>query len=146
MVNDEVYITPVGRKLDALVALNVMGWYWGEIKSESYKQKYPTLYEKEFELIRPWPNGDGFSNWYLRRSICWHEWAQSPRYSTNIGAAWDVVGKVMQTAFSYRVQQSHESQAECIFDISGVSYYGYGKKEPEAICRAALKAVAVVAP
>lgn len=117
-----------GPDLDALVAVQVMGWG---------------------ELPGPAPNTDpAFQRQY------WKTWAGylttpayswvpgmyriPPTYSTDMSEAWRVVDKLMETALAVNLHVNHESS--CTVTITGPNdVQAEAKTMPLAICRAALK-------
>ena len=110
MTRDEVLAMKPGRELDALVAEKVMGWKVAQV----------------FDLKDT--DGTNIANGITPYSIG----QRVPHYSTDIAAAWEVVGK-----FEYIDVRRFK-------DHWGCTVYGQtvtGKTAPEAICKAALLAV-----
>ncbi len=110
------------RELDVAVAVEVMGWKRGE----------------------PWGNGNG--PWIINGKVDdFVSWNTTPRYSTDIAAAWEVLAKF----------PSVEQRIECVLiwrdDERQAGWYcrigehhnapAYAATAPRAICLAALAAV-----
>jgi len=109
-----------GRELDALVAEKVMGW-------KKIKPPNPS-----FKLTWMWDRLEG----------ALIEDAQlTPRYSTDIAAAWEVVGKFFKDG-----KQTAVLSRPWLIPPDYYAWIQYGKRcpgesAPHAICLAALKAV-----
>lgn len=119
-----------GRELDAQVAEKVMGF-----------RRLPMC----------GPNGEVFENWQRPHES--EQWLRTelPHYSTEIAAAWEVVGKIGLVSLingpdgwkcSFGVRKDHKPgdfSSSWEFSISQVD--ARGATAPHTICLAALKAV-----
>jgi len=101
-----------GRCLDAWVAEDLMGW------TRSVAGNYPWQMTPPHGLV-------GRLKVYL-----------VPKYSTDIAAAWEVVGRVREGKGNCDMQW----RVEWGFSF-GSDFYSWAPTAPLAICRAALKAV-----
>lgn len=123
-------LAPVGRELDALVAERVMGW---AVRSEV------TMDGPDF-VGYPGVPVEALEGSYV---------ASVPRYSTDIGAAWEVVVAVdvrserdnaefkLRRTSRLRVGGEWEDAWEATFSRTWIPN-GMAEAAPEAICRAAL--------
>ncbi|MCM3632881.1 BC1872 family protein [Paenibacillus camelliae] len=118
LTREQILSMPAGRELDNLIVKYVL--------------------RKTTSKDRP--------NWYLiygTTSSSVQEWAKIPRYSTDIAAAWEVVGKMHEderwTLALERDSETNEWIAD--FNELGLSPAGVGKTAQEAIIKAALLAV-----
>ena len=129
-------ITPPGRRLDALVAEKVMGWLWVTEDAEQPEAVpylrdgkggvyYPTV-AAEFPKL---PTAGG----------------NIPPYSTDIGAAWEVLEKMRAQLPGKEIMLYHLDgwgvgslcQAPSTIEIG--EHYGEAETAPHAICLAALQ-------
>jgi len=122
----------VGRELDALVAEKVMGWKYSQV-SPNTERFFCREYGQQ-------------SGWWLRPEMDTEDgWACAkcsdvpPSYSTDIGAAWEVVEKKGGCHLHWLADRQYWN---CQFwgkpTFGGV---GTATTAPHAICEAALKAV-----
>ena len=115
-----------GRELDALIAEKVMGLTLG-----------PAPMSANFEITCV-KLGD-------------HEWRNISYYSTEIGAAWEVVEKLRGAGWTFHVDDvgfndATEGEWRVMFTEATTGnehVFADGKTAPHAICLAALKAVEV---
>ena len=108
-----------GPEMDAIVAENVMGWRW----THASEGGGPTWHGSP-----PEPNDlDDISK----------DHSSVPPYSTNIAAAWTILEK----APLGELRRLGDRWGACLY--GGGGGYILGATVPEAICRAALKAVGV---
>lgn len=114
-----------GRELDALVAEKVMGWAKTNLKD------WDQAFKDEFGFLWAEPGHGYFKGFHTL-----------PHYSTDIKAAWEVVEK-MGTRFIH-LSPALEGGWSCAIQYNEARFPFVnliGKTAPEAICRAALKAV-----
>ena len=113
-----------GRKTDVCVAVVVMG-----------------IVVPDWGPDTPCPINGSEMRWTEERAWCYDhsEWHYGPaqEYSTDIAAAWEVVGR-MGDVLRRLLRNKGSEKWECIFDYVHV---GTAPTAPLAICRAALKAV-----
>jgi len=108
------------RKIDRLVAENVMGW------ELTY---YTTTDEPKLEGIK----ADGKMD-------------EVPNYSTNIADAWQVVEKLIDKDYDFSIYNHNKEfnvEINIVEDDKHLWFYGEADSAPLAICLAALKAVGV---
>lgn len=117
-----------GRELDSLVAEKVMGWKWNEHTAWSPSgSTCARVSDVGCPPIDPW--------WWL------------PYYSSDISAAWEVVEKFRgfnpfweeENSLNIEITPCHPSGWMVNFGDS--TTIEYGESAPQAICRAAIKAV-----
>lgn len=127
-----------GRELDALVALAV-GWQYVQVSPNSDR-----FFCRSYGLQSGWwlrPGMDTEDGWACAKC------SDVPHtYSTEIGAAWEVVEKMQADDWYWNIDydcdglvagfgRDREADENCRW------YYEAAKTEPHAICLAALKAV-----
>ena len=110
------------RELDALVAEKVMGWTYGH----------------------PCPGGMDCLHWADEKGNV--RVYKPPQYSTDISAAWEVVGKIQNDyILDFKLERKYCVAAMkfvAVFeDLDGKKWVAHGWIAPEAICKAALLAV-----
>lgn len=122
MNREQIMAMKPGRELNYLVAEKVMGWKY-------HDSMIPCIYPPG---LLPYQN------------IYGHE---VPNYSTDIGAAWEVVEK-FDFLYLYRWNnqpckfECDPGEWECKLSEKGTDgFLGIGKTAPEAICKASLLAV-----
>lgn len=111
-----------GRELDALVAEKVMGLECGIISG------------------KPKVKGSNCGTYG-----CTRHWIDTPNYSTDIAAAWELVEKMKSEGFTFAVEYGHEisavfSKRDYVSDRIGDGMGVSGESVPHAICLAALEA------
>jgi len=117
-----------GRELDILVAEHVMGW---RVETDHAKLKQLSHYVSRPTACTWWRDPQGG----------WH--VDPPRYSSEIGAAWQVVGTMNQRGHAFFLLQSLEESRAAFGDPDATDAdYMKGKDVAGAICKAALTAVA----
>lgn len=128
-----------GRKLDELVATQVMGWRIGDWLDET--DGGYNLFDKDGSYASPWDAPPDFAFELQPR----HRWSPS----TDIMAAWQVVESLQKLGFIVEVGCDPISNG----GLCSASVFEYDdltptmlveqicNTAPEAICRAALKAV-----
>lgn len=120
MTRDEILNMPVGREMDALVAEKVLGWQW-----QGFEGGYQRLYINDGDYRRYGAIREGGETEYTNNLH---------NYSTEMGAAWDVVEKFNNQCMLNNVH----GLWECYFPGNVM---GLAETAPLAICRAALLAV-----
>lgn len=111
-----------GRELDALVAEKVMGWA-SVHPGDEYDPRTPG------SLV------------YVGITPDQRQLAILPPYTTDIGAAWQVIETLAARGVSLDMQY-RVFTAEWELNVGGA--LGYGETAPLAICRAALEAVGAI--
>ncbi|MDF2814464.1 MAG: hypothetical protein K0Q81_664 [Paenibacillus sp.] len=121
MTRDEIWRMDAGRELDALVSEKLMGW-------------------TEFSPIDPKIDYGVGVNGYRRNyakdpdgRLTWF-----PFYSTDITAAWEIIGKFDEISVRKYQTVSPGFRYICRIDIDGEDVIANGLTAPEAICKAAL--------
>jgi hypothetical protein len=131
MTHDEIMKLEAGRELDALVAEHVMGWVWRD------------TWNNDGTLSATWLRPENVFNYGVRVKAGEVSYlAGLPRYSTDIAAAWQVVGKLQSPP------------DECFFEITMTptiphngghcwhtrigGFFAHAPTAPLSICRAAL--------
>jgi len=115
MTRDEIMAMEAGREMDALVAEKVMGWELRTFKS----------------------NGVDF--WHIPGTVRCE--LDAPKFSTDIGAAWEVVEKMIGEMWNLSLEYQ-SAVYWCEFGKTCVPGDGeIADTAPLAICRAALLAV-----
>lgn len=115
-----------GRELDALVAEKVMG-------------------------LEPWPGRPGAFRAPIVPPKVESKPCDPPPYSTDIAAAWEVVGRLRSQECALHLSQSEPNDSNDGFYASFSEYrpsienephtFEWARTAPEAICKAALRAV-----
>lgn len=135
----------MGRELDVEIGVNVFGWVW---------RRYDPSQGKGCWLEGPQGSAtegrSGCQHWDGRKPTyndC------LPHYSTDIAAAWEVVEKVCGDQYDYvfRLERLTGRRAPGRYwahfnHQSGRNSGAYAEEAPEAICKAALKALGVEVP
>ena len=129
MTRDEVLALKPGRESDALIAEKVMGW---KIRREIVLT-YGSNPLATFRTLYTVTDGRGI-DWSPTYDL---DGVDLPRYSTDIGAAWEVVEKVDIVEIS----KSYRAGGEWYWSVFVNGNCTYAKSVPEAICKAALLAV-----
>ena len=125
---DEMLRLSAGREMDLLVAEHVMGW---QIETDQTKLKRLSHY-----VSRP-----SESIWWRDPQGGWQ--VDPPRYSSDIGTAWQVVSAMSQRGHAFFLFQSLEESRAAFGDPDATdSDYVNGKDVTVVICKAALAAVA----
>lgn len=120
MTNEEIDAMVAGRELDALVAKLIMG------------ANYPRLSREEIESF-------GYQDFYDENG--WN--VNIGEYSTDISAAWKVVGHFIAAGCAAWVEgDGHTGWIVGVTSEKG-RFESFSDAAPLAICRAALKAVSV---
>ena len=118
LTREQVLAMPAGRELDALVAERVMGW--------TRVEEYRTRLGKDWHGFRP--GEDYYHSLY--------------RYSTDIAAAWEVLGRFPPTAEGFTLalgQWGGSGEWRFVWGRHGDwDNILYAEAAPLAICRAAL--------
>lgn len=113
------------RELDALVAERVMGWTEIESKGHVFI---------ESQILGVKPGTIASATGYKPKFVV-------PHYSTDIAAAWDVVGK-FDYLYLFRGKSMFDGKYECkLVGVDSFDFCAYGETAPHAICLAALKAL-----
>lgn len=126
--------TTPGRKLDALIAVQVMGWT--AVHEEGIGDYDGEEFVVEYVELRGIPPAGVHVLYHFTGESC------IPRYSTSIEAAWMVVEKMFKDGFGFNMFRDQNDAApewECEFWNRAVS--ATAPTAPLAICLAALKAV-----
>lgn len=125
---DEILKMSAGREMDILIAERVMGW---EMETDQAKLKRLSQFVAH-PLERTW--------WRSPQGV-WHR--EPPRYSSDIGSAWQVVATMIQKANAlFLFQNSGETKAAFGDPDAADNGYMKGKDAAEVICKAALAAIA----
>lgn len=151
MTHDEIDKLEAGRELDALIAVEVMGFSYSE------RTVGPGGFFAEGTLLQDWsdPGGDLVATRF-NGEITNIQKGGIPFYGTDIAAAWKILDKMIDLGFSYEVSHQTKDKSikyvmfalgeynvrESTFDQE---FIGYANTTPLAICRSALKAVMVKA-
>lgn len=127
MINrDEILKMGTGSEMDILIAEHVMGW---QVETDQAKLKRLSRY-----VSHP-----AERTWWREPQGGWH--CDPPRYSSDISAAWQVVGMMNQRASAlFLFQDSGETKAAFGDPDATDTDYMKGKDVAEAICKAALAA------
>jgi hypothetical protein len=133
-----------GREMDALVAEKVMGWKKRVRKGHGVDGNHEWWFDKRkptypLEFVKGWDTDEDFDPW---------------EPSTSISAAWEVVECFERGGFApWGEQVAAAVELSCSDGIEKERYFctfyspslakveAFGKTMPEAVCRAALKAV-----
>jgi len=122
MTKEEIMQLKSGKKLNALVAENIMGWTKKQVSADEC-----------FEIT-----GDCCAN------IIWLDsydtWAYEPdKYSTDISEAWQVIEYLKTKGWGFQLKMDNIIWAE-LYGL-GIGYFTcIGESAPEAICKVALLA------
>lgn len=147
-----------GRELDALIAEKIFGWrlvHWtGHNGSWSRNSAFPSERRAEFEAsyhyaVDGWVTPtEAHPDVKLLQAILEQRGYPIPRYSTDIGSAWEVHLKVCEMLFSVRRRYFHALQEQTRDGGNLVAWPDVlvvlRKQFPEAICHAALRAIGEV--
>ena len=134
------------RELDAAVAEKVMGWRWVQAPQYDYDGPLP----EQGKVLVPPDHDDKNYQWQPKGVIQPYAFVGGMRWSTDIAAAWEVVDRVLDLAFSCfggmtgvnLLYNPYESRWEASFDWSdSTCVNGWHEKPARAICLAALAAV-----
>jgi len=145
MTHDEIDTLPAGRELDALVAEKVMrmavtwvefldAYRWKDENGREYEKgdpgyvvlgKAPVEIMEEEQILYSEYDGEP----HVRLNTI-------PHYSTDIAAAWEVVGWLLANGHHLEIEDGWS----CVILTANIC--GTGETAPEAICRAALEVVA----
>ena len=120
--DEEGELREVGREMDALVAEKVMGW-------------------KRGDWLKKWPDGskqEHFDVWIAPELKLLHD---TPMFSTNITAAWEVVEQFIPFVELECNEFDSGFGWICKLWLVSSEVSEFGETAPEAICRAALKAM-----
>lgn len=113
-----------GRELDVLIATKVLGYA---------QPKYVYIGEPDYSEIDAW--------WYEDKDGAWEE---LPKYSVDMGAAWEVVERFKWPKFYVGLQRTDTGNWRCDIEThggDGPTYSDYHKTAPMAICLAAIKVI-----
>lgn len=138
MTRDEILNIEEGRKMDELIAEKIMGWRWFF--------RPPNI--PEFSAIDGSQNGQ--YKYLVPEGYTWHNaWKAPllPSYSTDIGAAWEVVVELENNDFWWTAEDvipnSDPVVYSCTFSKNGKYYTAeWDFTISLAICHAALLTIA----
>lgn len=133
------------RELDTLIAERVFGEVaahapCGDGLSRTSTYEAPTLAEANAKIETAYAGARERMGMKL-----WPAQYCGPAYSTDLAAAWDVVERLMETAFDVHLSVTHENRYSCIVRMGltdSQEFAAMGCESPAlAICLAALQAV-----
>lgn len=119
-----------GRKLDAVIAEKVM---------EYKRWKTPYGVESDVLIHLDWYRADG-QNGIIQNKALFDLLTQIPRFSTDIAAAWEVVEKLREKHWYFKLY-CHHGEWAVLLDHQTASDEMKGLTAPHGICMAALRAV-----
>jgi hypothetical protein len=137
---------PAGHELDLLVAERVMGWTWVETRVAGTNER---------ARVFAAPGATTDDGTWTRADVRRNRNAPNARYSTDIAAAWKVVGEMERRGFHARLKTPFDPKSDKVavehhagFTPHGMTgwnglpdHRGFADTMPLAICRAALAAV-----
>lgn len=130
MTRDEILNMKAGREMDALIAIKVMGWEWKPVGDRFINHERLTH-----------PDGKHYGG--MRYSDGEIEYTNRlEEYSTNMGAAWEVVEAMEGKWFWFSLSNVVPNSGDAIvYEAKFNQVYTCEETAPLAICRAALLAV-----
>lgn len=137
MTRDEILALKPGRELDALVAEKVMGWC---VTPDEFKYDPDNDVEVSYATSEPpedLPEGYPEGLRAITGTIRCH---RLPDFSTDISAAWEVVGKLREMGGGPDIRWD-DADRRWWCEVDKVWGWATGETAPEAICKVALLAV-----
>lgn len=140
ITREKILSMPVGREMDKLIAIHVMGWQMYQYDKDIEENCYFMLVDDEFEPVAEW---EGYSVKQGERKTEEEAWRDNRKFSTDISAAWEVCEIFREKLFSKRKRYMDELQRVISADrglknalIVWPDVFWW--ISPSAICRAAL--------